>query len=527
MNSTAKTIPATRRRAASSGRARPRSGAGVADDRASSAYPFFLPRTADHWSQSHGSRTGSSSSATLQESRRTPVRGRGAALSAHLQISEEAGGFLIPNSTPRSFHLLAKPTGSVCNLDCAYCFFLEKEQLYPDERSRMSDEMLERYIRQLIEAHRTPEVDHRLAGRRADADGAGVLPPRGGAGPASTRRPGMTVRHTIQTNGTKINGDWARFFAENGFLVGLSIDGPRELHDAYRRDKAGKPTFDKVMRGLAALREHGVDWNALTTVNAANEEHPAEVYRFLRDECGCEFIQFIPIVERPTRETACPYGDDGHGPVGHARRAGARSSSACSTSGCGATSAQVFVQLFDVALANWYGEPSGLCVHTASCGTALAMEFNGDVYACDHFVEPEYLRGNIHEHPPRGAASARPNRCDSATTSSRALPRYCLDCDVRFACHGGCPKDRFVRTPDGRAGAQLPLPRLQGVLPSRRRADAPHVRAAAPGARRRRRSSPSTGAGTSCPREPGAGRPPPTLSHPVTMGYHGRERRAG
>ena len=227
----------------------------------------------------------------------------------------------------------------------------------------------------------------------------------------------MTVSHTIQTNGTKINGDWARFFNENDFLVGLSIDGPRELHDAYRRDKAGKPTFDKVMRGLAALREHGVEWNALTTVNAANEAHPVEVYRFLRDECGCEFIQFIPIVERPS-EDGVPVGDE-------------VTDRSVSPEGWGGfligvfdewvrrDVGEVFVQLFDVALANWYGEPSGLCVHTASCGTALAMEYNGDVYACDHFVEPEYLRGNIHEHTSR-SSSARTSRSASGTTSRTA-----------------------------------------------------------------------------------------------------------
>ena len=237
-------------------------------------------------------------------------------------------------------------------------------------------------------------------------------------------RPGQTVLHTVQTNGTKIDAQWARFFAENDFLVGLSIDGPRELHDAYRRDKAGKPTFDKVMRGLAALREHDVAWNALTTVNAANEAHPAEVYTFLRDDCGCEFVQFIPIVERPC-EGGMPYGSE-------------VTERSVSPQGWGdfligvfdewvrRDVGQVFVQLFDVALANWYGEPSGLCVHTAACGTALAMEWNGDVYACDHFVEPEYLRGNIHdEHLARAGLRRRaePLRRRQAEGAPALLPR--------------------------------------------------------------------------------------------------------
>ena len=196
----------------------------------------------------------------------------------------------------------------MCNLDCAYCFFLEKEQLYPDAKPRMSDELLERYIQQLIESHRTPEVTIAWQGGEPMLMGLEFFRRAVELGKKHAR-PGMTVTHTIQTNGTKINGDWARFFKENGFLVGLSIDGPRELHDAYRRDKAGKPTFDKVMRGLAALREHEVEWNALTTVNAANETHPVEVYRFLRDECSCEFVQFIPVVELPS-EGGVPVGSE-------------------------------------------------------------------------------------------------------------------------------------------------------------------------------------------------------------------------
>ena len=270
----------------------------------------------------------------------------------------------------------------------------------------------------------------------------------------------MTVSHSIQTNGTKINGDWARFFKENGFLVGLSIDGPRELHDAYRRDKAGKPTFDKVMRGLAALREHGVEWNALTTVHAANAAHPSEVYRFLRDECGAQFIQFIPIVERPT-EDGVPYGD-------------AVTDRSVTAAQWGAflvgvfeewvrrDVGEVYVQLFDVALASWYGEPAGLCVHSPTCGAALALEFNGDVYACDHFVEPAYLRGNIGERHLAELVGS-PEQQQFGRDKLDTLPQYCLDCDVRFACHGGCPKDRFITTPAD--GAQPGEPGLNYLCP--------------------------------------------------------------
>ncbi len=344
---------------------------------------------------------------------------------------------------PPAFSLLAKPTGSVCNLDCAYCFFLEKERLYPGARSRMSDELLERYIRQLIEAHRAPEVSIAWQGGEPMLMGLEFFR-RAVELARKYARPGMTVSHSIQTNGTKINGDWARFFKENGFLVGLSIDGPRELHDAYRRDKAGKPTFDKVMRGLGALREHGVDWNALTTVHAANAAHPGEVYRFLVDECGAQFIQFIPIVERPT-EDGVPYGDTVTDRSVTADQWGAFLIGVFEE-WVRRDVGEVYVQMFDVALANWYGEPAGLCVHSPTCGAALALEFNGDVYACDHFVEPAYLRGNISErHLAELVGSPDQQRFGQGKLDR--LPQFCLDCDVRFACHGGCPKDRFITTP--------------------------------------------------------------------------------
>lgn len=363
-------------------------------------------------------------------------------------------------SVPPAFHLLAKPTGSVCNLDCAYCFFLEKEKLYPGRRSRMSDELLERYIRELIAAHHTPEVTIAWQGGEPMLMGLEFFRRAVELG-RKYARPGTTVRHTIQTNGTKINGDWARFFKENGFLVGLSIDGPRELHDAYRRDKAGKPTFDKVMRGLAALREHGVEWNALTTVNASNADHPASVYRFLRDECGCEFVQLIPIVERPTAD-GVPYGD-----TVTDRSVGAQQWGefliGVFEEWVRRDVGEVYVQMFDVALANWYGEPAGLCVHSATCGAALALEFNGDVYACDHFVEPGYLRGNIRERPLMELVGA-PEQVRFGRDKLERLPRYCMECDVRFACHGGCPKDRITTTPAD-AGSPAGEPGLNYLCP--------------------------------------------------------------
>jgi uncharacterized protein len=349
---------------------------------------------------------------------------------------------------PAAFHLLAKPTGSACNLGCAYCFFLEKEQLYPGKRSRMTEEVLERYLRQLIEAEATPEVTIAWQGGEPMLMGLEFFR-RAVELARSYARPGMTVQHTIQTNGTKIDAEWARFFRENGFLVGLSIDGPAALHDVYRRDKGGRPTHTRVMRALELLREHGVEWNALTTVNAANCGQPVDVYRFLRDACGCRFIQLIPIVERPT-DRGVPHGDQVTDRSVSAAAWG-RFLTGVFDEWVRRDVGEVFVQLFDVALANWFGEPPSLCVHSPTCGLALALEFNGDLYACDHFVEPAYLRGNIRDRH-LGELVASPEQRRFGLDKLERLPAQCLECDVRFACHGGCPKDRFVRTPDGEPG---------------------------------------------------------------------------
>ena len=360
---------------------------------------------------------------------------------------EPASGAAVA-SGPAAFHILAKPTGSACNLDCAYCFFLDKERLYLGLRARMSDAVLERYIRQLIEAHRASQVTIAWQGGEPTLMGLEFFR-RAAACAARYARPGMKVEHTIQTNGTRLNGDWAAFFKEHEVLVGLSIDGPRPLHDRYRRDKAGRPTFDRVMRGLNHLREHGVAWNALTAVHAGNADHPAEVYRFLRDDCGATFIQFIPIVERPSRD-GVPFGDAVTERSVTARQWG-RFLSGVFDEWVRRDVGQVYVQLFDVALANWYGEPPGLCVHSPTCGTALALEFNGDVYSCDHFVEPAHLLGNIGErHLGELAGSERQRRFGQDKRDT--LPAFCRDCDVLFACHGGCPKDRLITAPDGEPG---------------------------------------------------------------------------
>ena len=366
---------------------------------------------------------------------------------------------------PLAFHLLAKPTGAVCNLDCSYCFFLSKEMLYPGSDFRMSDEVLETYIRELIEAHaRAPEVTIAWQGGEPTLMGLDFF--RASVELAERYlRPAQRAVHTIQTNGTHLDADWAEFFKEHEFLVGISIDGPRELHDAYRVTKAGKGSFDQVMRGLSHLREAGVEWNALTTIHAANADCAREVYLFLRDQCGAKFIQFIPIVERVTEA-----GEDGTVPWSSWRDRPLYVQRGDRVSGRSVTASQygrflidvfeewvrrdvggVYVQMFDVALANWYGEPPSLCVHSETCGLALALEHTGDLYCCDHFVEPDYRLGNIRDRHMRELITSERQR-EFGLAKLKDLPRYCLECDVRFACHGGCPKDRFITTPDGEPG---------------------------------------------------------------------------
>ncbi len=385
-------------------------------------------------------------------------------------IDPRACSTLTMPEAPRAFHLLAKPTGAVCNLDCSYCFFLSKEMLYPGSRFRMADDLLEEYVRQLIEAHATvPEVT--IAWQGGEPTMMGLEFFRRSIELAERYlQPGQRAAYTIQTNGTLLDEEWAAFFEENGFLVGISIDGPRELHDAYRVNKGGRGSFDQVMGGLGFLREAGVEWNALTTVHARNGEHGREVYRFLRDECDARFIQFIPIIER-VEEAA-----DGEVPWSswRDRPLYEQKGELVTNRSIGGEQygrflidvfeewvrrdvGEVYVQMFDVALANWVGEPPGLCVHSETCGLALALEHTGDLYSCDHFVEPGYKLGNIKEHRMLDLVASQQQR-QFGLDKRDTLPQFCLDCDVRFACHGGCPKDRFSRTPDGDPGLNYLCP---------------------------------------------------------------------
>jgi uncharacterized protein len=370
----------------------------------------------------------------------------------------------IPDAPP-AFHLLAKPTGAVCNLDCSYCFFLSKEMLYPGSRFRMADELLETYIRQLIEAHsRVPEVHIAWQGGEPTLMGLDFFR-RSVELAQRYLQPGQRAVYTIQTNGTLLDEEWAGFFAEHDFLVGISIDGPRDLHDAYRVNKGGKGSFDQVMRGLGHLREGGVEWNALTTIHAANADRGREVYCFLRDECGASFVQFIPIIERvaeAAEDGTVPWTSWRDRPL-YVQEGGVVTGRSVTAEQYGRflidvfeewvrrDVGEVYVQMFDVALANWVGEPPSLCIHSETCGLALALEHTGDLYSCDHFVEPRYKLGNIKELP-LAQLVASPQQRQFGLDKRETLPQYCLDCDVRFACHGGCPKDRFIETPAGEPG---------------------------------------------------------------------------
>jgi uncharacterized protein len=364
----------------------------------------------------------------------------------------EAIEFTIPAESPPALHLLAKPSGAICNLDCAYCFFLDKELLYPGSKFRMSDDVLEQYIRQLIESHRTNQVTVAWQGGEPTLMGLDFYR-RAMALEEKYRRPGMTFLNTMQTNGTLLDDEWCAFFKEHNFLIGISIDGPRELHDVYRVDKGGKPTFDKVMRGIRLLQKHGVEFNILTTVNRVNGDHPLEVYRFIRDEIGADWMQFIPVVERINADGRTLYQE---GTTVSERSVlpeqFGRFLSTIFDEWVHHDVGRVYVQTFEAALRNWLGmSQSGMCVFNETCGQGLAIEHNGDLYACDHFVEPNYFLGNIQQdHMIELVAS--PQQLKFGQDKLDTLPQYCLDCDVRFACHGECPKNRFLTTPDGEDG---------------------------------------------------------------------------
>ena len=351
-------------------------------------------------------------------------------------------------NSPPAFHILTKPTGATCNLNCGYCFFLAKEQLYPHSRFRMTDEVLESYLRQYLSAQRIPRATIAWQGGEPTLMGLDFYR-RSIECEQKYARSGITIERTLQTNGTLLDEEWCAFLRENKYLVGLSIDGPRELHDAYRVDKAGHPTFDRVLHAARLLQQHNVEFNILCAVSAANVTHPAEVYRFFRDDVGAQFIQFIPIVER-NNKTGFQEGNTVTDRSVTAERWG-RFLIAIFDEWVTRDVGRVFVQHFDAALAAWTGAPPAVCIFSPTCGTSLALEHNGDLYSCDHFVEPTYLLGNILDTPLIELVSSHAQR-QFGLNKRDTLPQYCQECPVRFACHGECPKNRFLETPTGESG---------------------------------------------------------------------------
>ncbi len=367
------------------------------------------------------------------------------------------------------FHVMTKPIGPICNLDCKYCFYLEKEHLYPDTRKwAMPDDVLEAYIAQYIESQPTPEIS--FAWQGGEPTLLGVRYFRKVIELQKKYANGRRIDNAFQTNGTLLDDEWCAFFAEHKFLIGLSIDGPAEVHDAYRVDKQQKPTFPDVMRGLEFLKKHKVDFNTLTVVNRINSQKPLEVYRFLR-EIGSGFIQFIPLVERQAQTRLKVLGmdlaeppvvgvDDETVPVTPwSVRSKDYGEFLCTIfdEWVRRDVGKTFVQLFDVALGNWAGMGSSLCVFAEKCGRALAMEHNGDLYACDHYVYPRYNLGNI-MNISLGAMVESEAMKKFGSDKSDTLPQYCRKCEVRFACNGECPKHRFTKTPDGEDGLNYLCP---------------------------------------------------------------------
>lgn len=367
-------------------------------------------------------------------------------------------------TTPTAFHVMTKPIGPLCNLDCTYCFYLEKEALFPrNEPFKMSDEVLEEYIRQYIAQQDVPEISFAWQGGEPTLLGVGYF--RKVVTLQKHYAEGKKIHNAFQTNGTLLDDEWGDFLAENQFLVGLSLDGPAKLHDALRVDKRGGGTYAKVIKGLRLLKKHGVEFNTLTSVNRINGSKPLEVYRFLRD-IGSGFLQFIPIVERLPDAAAKALGLDLAMPPrvdeeGTVRmpvtdwsvepRQYGKFLCAIFDEWVRRDVGKTFVQLFDVTLGNWMGMKSTLCYFSETCGSALAMEHNGDVYSCDHYVYPHFKLGNI-LNKSLGAMVGSEFQQQFGQAKKDTLPAYCRSCEVRHLCHGECPKHRFIRTPDGEPG---------------------------------------------------------------------------
>lgn len=356
----------------------------------------------------------------------------------------------------RPLYVMLKPVGARCNMACDYCYYLEKSHLYADQpRQIMSEELLERFTKEYIEAQTTSEVLFTWHG------GETMMRPlsfykkalefqRKYAG-------GRNIANSIQTNGTLLTDEWCRFLKENNWLVGISIDGLQEFHDEYRRTRQGQATWFKVMQGIRLLKKHGVEWNAMAVVNDFNADYPLEFYHFFK-EIGCQYLQFSPIVERLVshadgRHLATPSDDKDSPMADFSLTAEQWGDFLCAIFDEWVRNdvGQTYVELFDCTLANWVGVAPGICILAKECGHAGVMEFNGDVYSCDHFVFPEYRLGNVSQHSLIEMLYGEQQQRFS-NLKHRALPRQCRECEFEFACHGECPKNRFLNDRYGEPG---------------------------------------------------------------------------
>lgn len=368
----------------------------------------------------------------------------------------------IANPFAKPLYVMLKPAGAHCNLACKYCYYLEKNKLYPTaQRHLMSDEMLEQFTREYIEAQTMSQVLFTWHGgepllRSIDFYRKALSLQQKYAG-------GRRIDNVIQTNGTLLTDEWCEFFAQNHWLVGISIDGPQPYHDHYRLTAAGKPSWQKVMQGIKLLKKHGVEWNAMAVVNAYNVNHPLEFYRFFKEN-GCQFLQFTPIVERLTRHedgrTLASLADKNEIPLSEASVTPEQWGyflSAIFDEWVRKDVGKIFVEIFDCTLANWMGISPGICAYSKECGHAGVMEHNGDVYSCDHFVFPEYKLGNIRDHSLIDMLYGEQQQEFSRLKHS-SLPRQCKECDMEFACHGECPKNRFMKDKYGDSGLNYLCP---------------------------------------------------------------------
>ena len=368
----------------------------------------------------------------------------------------------IANPFAKPLYVMLKPAGAHCNLACKYCYYLEKNKLYPTaQRHLMSDEMLEQFTREYIEAQTMNQVLFTWHGgepllRSIDFYRKALSLQQKYAG-------GRRIDNVIQTNGTLLTDEWCEFFAQNHWLVGISIDGPQPDHDHYRLTAAGKPSWEKVMQGIKLLKKHGVEWNAMAVVNAYNANHPLEFYRFFKEN-GCQFLQFTPIVERLTRHedgrTLASLADKDEISLSEASVAPEQWGyflCAIFDEWIRKDVGKIFVEIFDCTLANWMGISPGICAYSKECGHAGVMEHNGDVYSCDHFVFPEYKLGNIRDHSLIDMLYGEQQQEFSRLKHS-SLPRQCKECDMEFACHGECPKNRFMKDKYGDSGLNYLCP---------------------------------------------------------------------